>query len=202
MNILAHTVLSGPQEAIILGNFIGDFIKGDPAHEKHGLPAAWQQGVRLHRRIDTLTDEHPISAGLRTLLHPYCHKYAGVALDLIYDHFLALTFQTRTGLSLEPFVDSFYAVLTRSAGKMPPPAQRLAEYMIRGNWLVGYQTLDGLDRALRGMTRRTVFPSHLDQAMVCLTANYAIFADGFAAFFPVLQQECDRWLEEAANSPD
>lgn len=102
MNILAHAYLSGPRSVgsrsvgqrsvgsrpadhhseLVIGNFIGDFIKGDPAGPRHTLMPGEVAGVRLHRAIDTFTDAHPDVAAVRNLLHPRCHKYAGAAVDI------------------------------------------------------------------------------------------------------------------------
>ena len=111
MNILAHAFLSGHHAELLIGNFIGDFIKGDPASLRHHLTPGLIAGVRLHRAIDTFTDAHPDVAAVRDLLHPRCHKYAGAAVDVFFDHFLAADFQGLTGEQLAQFVPYFYQTL-------------------------------------------------------------------------------------------
>ena len=57
MNYLAHLLLSGNDEDVIFGNFIGDAIKGKQYQDYSG---SIQKGILLHRQIDTFTDSHPI----------------------------------------------------------------------------------------------------------------------------------------------
>lgn len=186
MNILAHGYLSGRNEALILGNFIGDFIKGDPASARHDLTPGEIAGVRLHRAIDTFTDAHPDVAAVRDLLHPRCHKYAGAAVDIFFDHFLAVNFQSLTSESLSDFVPYFYHVLQDNVLRLPMPAMRMADYMIRQDWLTGYQSIEGIDRSLKGVSRRTVYPSGLDTAIEDLEQFYDQIYSHFNYFWTAL----------------
>lgn len=189
MNILAHAVLSGSNEDLIIGNFIADFIKGNPAHPRHQLTPGVQRGIWLHRHIDSTTDNHPLVEQMRQVLRPRCHKYAGAALDVFLDHFLAVEFDRFAELPLQTFIRQFYGTIRRASGQLPPEAHRMADHMIRHDWLTTYQTVEGIDRVLQGLARRTTFPSNLDTASADLIAHYAIFADGFQQFFPQLQQQ-------------
>jgi len=188
MNILAHAYLAGSDEDLIIGNFIADFIKGNPAQPHHGLSEGVQRGVWLHRGIDTYTDTHPIVEELRQVIRPRCRKYAGVAIDVFLDHFLAVHFTEVAGLALTQFAQSFYRLIERSTEQLPAGAHRMAGYMIGQDWLTSYQTLEGIDRSLRGIARRTTFPSNLDTAVADLRTHYSIFDAGFRRFFPQLQQ--------------
>ncbi len=57
MNYLAHIFLSGNDDDVLIGNFIGDYVKGK---DFNNYPAGIQKGILLHRRIDTYTDRHKI----------------------------------------------------------------------------------------------------------------------------------------------
>lgn len=186
MNILAHAYLSDQHTELIIGNFIGDFIKGNPASPRHNLTPGEASGVRVHRAIDSFTDAHPAVAAVRDLLHPRCHKYAGAAVDIFFDHFLAVDFQTLTGESLPDFVRQFYRTLQENNARLPASAARMADYMIRQDWLTNYQFTEGIDRSLKGVSRRTAFPSGLDTAIEDFTKYYDQIAAHFAYFWPAL----------------
>lgn len=186
MNILAHAYLSGRHTELIIGNFIGDFIKGDPAGLRHHLTPGLVAGVRLHRAIDTFTDAHPDVAAVRDLLHPRCHKYAGAAVDVFFDHFVAVNFEELTGEQFPQFVSYFYQTLRDNERQLPPPAVRMADYMIRQDWLSNYQFIEGIDRSLKGIARRTAYPSGLDTAVVDLERYYDRIALHFRYFWPAL----------------
>ena len=154
MNFLAHIYLSGDNDLIKIGNFMADGIRG-----KHfeSYPLEIQKGIILHRSIDTFTDAHPIFRQSTKKLHEKYHHYAGVIVDVFYDHYLAKNknWNRYSDEKLEEFVARFYqslhdnySILTeRTIGMMP--------YMIEHNWLVSYQTIEGINRILTQMDQRT-----------------------------------------------
>ena len=195
MNILAHAYLSGRHTELLIGNFIGDFIKGNPASLRHNLSPGVVAGVRLHRAIDTFTDAHPSVAAVRDMLHPRCHKYAGAAVDIFFDHFLAINFQSLTGEVLPKFIPEFYQTLQDNQSALPTSAARMADYMIRQDWLTNYQFIEGIDRSLKGVSRRTVYPSGLDTAIEDLERYYKVIASHFTYFWPALVEHCQQTRE-------
>lgn len=200
MNILAHAWLSGGHPDLMVGNFVGDFIKGDPAAGRHQLTPGQVAGVRLHRAIDTFTDAHPDVAAVRTLLRPRCHKYAGAAVDIFFDHFLAVDFQGLTEQLLPDFVAMFYDVIRRNATSLPPTAARMADYMIRQDWLTNYQFIEGIDRSLKGVAHRTTYPSGLDTAIDDLLGYRDQIARYFSYFWPDLVEHCNQIRTEVLSN--
>jgi acyl carrier protein phosphodiesterase len=197
MNILAHAWLSCPKSPDsqqltnddrerLIGGFVADFIKGDPAHPRHGLSSGVVAGVVRHRRIDEFTDTYPPIAEVRGWLRPRCHKYAGVAVDVFFDHFLARDFQPLTGVSLTTFVPFVYQTVTDRLDTLPPNARRMTEAMIRQDWLTNYQHAEGIDRTLKGLSRRTAYPSGLDTAIDDFEDYYDRIGNIFAEFWPAL----------------
>lgn len=186
MNILAHGYLSNKDEGLLIGNFIADFVKGDPAAARHGLAPPEIAGIRLHRSIDLFTDTHPAVEAVRELLRPRCHKYAGVAVDMFFDHFLAVNFQALTGEHLTDFVADFYQTIRLNIDRLPTEAARMAGYMIRQDWLIHYQTTAGIDRSLQGLAQRTLFRSGLDTVIEDFARYYEPISNHFAYFWPAL----------------
>lgn len=186
MNILAHAYLSDRREGLLIGNFIADFIKGDPAAPRHGLSPGVVTGIRLHRSIDGFTDAHPAVAAVRTLLRPRCHKYAGVAVDVFFDHFLAVDFTRLTGESLPDFIGFVYQTIRANADSQPADARRMADAMMRYDWLLHYQTREGIDRSLKGLARRTAFVSGLDTVIADFDRYYDQIGGHFSYFWPQL----------------
>lgn len=196
MNILAHAWLSGRNDDYLIGNFIGDFIKGDPNAPRHGLQPLEIDGIRIHRAIDAFTDAHPEVQAVRTLLYPRCHKYAGVAVDVFFDHFLATQFKEVTGDNLDEFVGYVYQLLRTRADRLPPRAARMAHYMMEQDWLRHYKTTAGIDRALSGLSRRTQFPSGLDTAVEDLVIHYDTINLHFLRFWPELTAHIRQTIAE------
>lgn len=192
MNILAHGYLSGRHADWLVGNFLGDFVKGDPTHPRHGLTPGEVAGVRLHRAIDTFTDAHPDVAAVRKLMHPRCHKYAGPAVDIFFDHFLAARFPQLTGEPLPLFTRYFYGTLLANDAHFPTPARRMLGAMVQYDWLQHYPTIEGIDRSLKGVSRRTAFPSGLDTAVEDLKTHYDQIGERFMHYWPQLTAEMTR----------
>ncbi|QJD79794.1 acyl carrier protein phosphodiesterase [Spirosoma rhododendri] len=186
MNILAHAYLSDRNADWLIGNFIGDFIKGDPANPRHGLHAGEVEGVRIHRAIDAFTDSHSAVAAVRDLLRPRCHKYAGVAVDVFFDHMLATQFSALTGESLPAFTAYFYTTLQQHVNRLPVSARRMLDAMVRYDWITSYQTTTGIDRALTGISHRTPYVSGLDTAVEDLIRFDEPIQAQFNRFWPEL----------------
>jgi acyl carrier protein phosphodiesterase len=193
MNFLAHLYLSGNDTSILLGNFIGDFIKGKNLVEKVGAKIA--RGIELHREIDFFTDQHPIVKESKQRLRPKYRHYSGVIVDVFYDHFLAKNWNDYHDQLLPDYADHVYDVIQKNASLLPERVNLMMPYMIKGNWLVNYAKLEGIHRALTGMARRTPYESKMDESVVDLQENYEKFKTEFTTFFPELEKHCNKWLK-------
>lgn len=192
MNFLAHIYLSGTDPEIIIGNFIGDFVKGKAWQT---LPESVQKGILLHRSIDEFTDSHVIVEQTKLRLRPKYHHYAPVVSDLYYDHFLAALWTNYHPETLLTFTQDFYQ-LTRDFGSIiPEAAKHMLTYMSRDNWLYNYQFIAGIDKALKGMSRRTTFTSGMEHASRDLEKDYVLYQQEFEAFFPELIRHSSSFLK-------
>jgi len=191
MNFLAHAYLSGVDTKILVGNFIGDFIKGRQALMKFEAPII--QGVELHRAIDEFTDNHVVVHESKKRLQPKYRHYAGVIVDVFYDHFLATHWKSYHSQPLEDFAANTYQTIETFMPVLPLRFKQMLPYMIRGNWLVGYAKIDGIHRALSGMASRTPYDSKMDEASADLRQHYDQFTGEFEQFFPALKEFSENW---------
>lgn len=151
MNYLGHLLVSGKEPLVIVGNFMADAVKGrDLSAWSPGL----QEGIRMHRRIDSYTDSHPLTLRGRERLRDHCGKYAGVALDLFYDHALAANWNELRKEPLADFARRMYTLLQAHAHLMPDRTQVMLGYMVRNDWLTSYARMGGIGRALAGLASR------------------------------------------------
>lgn len=181
MNFLAHTYLSGCNDEIIVGNFMGDYVKGK--NYVH-LPELVRKGILIHRDIDTFTDAHEITRRSRLRLVERYHKYAGVIIDIFYDHFLASTWSQYCGMPLRDYVDRTYDVLKRNYKTLPQGIKVWFPTFLENNWMLAYQTVDGIELVLDRMSANTSLPDHTAFAIERLRAQYDDFLDDFQMFFP------------------
>lgn len=183
MNYLAHIYLSFDNIELTVGNFIADHIKGNKI-DRFSEPV--QQGIRLHRWIDTFTDAHPIHKRSSRRLHASQGHYSRVAVDLIYDHFLSLHWNEYTRESLEQFVQRFYAVIQDYPGDLPEETLRIIPVMVERNWLMQYRELENLNQSFYGLYMRTRKRSSLNTAVADFIPHYKEFEEDFREFFPEL----------------
>ena len=158
------------------------------------------KGIVLHREIDRYTDTHPVVSQSKDRLRGKYRHYSGVIIDMFYDHFLAVNFKDYHHLTLEEFAADHYARLEAFLPQMPEKAQHMFPYMMRGNWLVGYGKVEGIHRALTGMSRRTRFDSRMDEAVQELVKYYDDFENEFKRFFVEMEEHISVFRQDLINS--
>ena len=186
MNFLAHALLAYPDEDLLIGNFIADAVKGNPSDR---YSPAIVRGIVMHRAIDAYTDNHPIVLQAIQRLRPRYSKYAGVLIDIYFDHFLAKNWSQFHPQSLREFTQDLYSLMNRRLDQLPAKTQEMLPYMVKYDWLTNYQHLEGIQKVLAGMSKRTKFVSNLETGAEELVKNYETFQDEFLQFFPQIQQQ-------------
>lgn len=184
MNFLAHIYLSGDNELLTIGNFIADGIRGKH-YRKYEKDI--QIGILLHRQIDTFTDAHPIVRQSTKRLHKNYSHYSGVIVDILYDHFLAKNWLKYSDVPLDLYVDNFYENLQTHFELLPTRIQKMMPYMMADNWLLNYASIEGIQRVLNGMNRRTKNISGMNEATNELKEFYTEFEEEFTLFFEELR---------------
>lgn len=183
MNFLAHIYLSFGDDEITIGNFIADSIRGNKFDH---MPQRVQQGIILHRHIDTYTDSHAIPKKSSKRLHKNYSHYSRVIVDIYYDHFLAKNWKQYSDVPLDIFVNRFYDLLEDNYAILPVGVKRMMPYMIADNWIYNYSKMEGIGRVLNGMNRRTQNKSKMNFAILDLEEHYDEFEAEFTSFFEEL----------------
>lgn len=191
MNFLAHIYLSGDDEEIIIGNFIADGIKGN---RYLNYPPGIVKGILLHRAIDTFTDSHSTVHQSTARLHKNYSHYSGVIVDILYDHFLAKNWSRYCDIPLEEYVQDFYELLRKNFTKLTPRIQKMMPFMIAGNWLSSYATVEGIGKILAQMNVRTQGVVKMDESVNDLVEYYGEFEAEFTSFFEELREHSKQKL--------
>ena len=192
---MAHAYLSGDDDDIKIGNFLGDFVKGrlnkltNAQFSKEVII-----GMALHREIDFFTDNHSIVRQSIDRLQPEYHKFSGIVVDMFYDHILAKNFHHYAEISLENYAQNFYDLLERRKAEIPEPMDRMVKSMVTRNWFLGYETYEGIEWALTGISKRLSFVSGIEHATEELQRDYNLYENEFQAFFPELINHCKNFL--------
>lgn len=180
MNYLAHIYLSQNNNEIKLGNFFSDFIKGN--NYKH-FSKEIQNGIYLHRQIDSFTDAHKLVRVSKRRLHERYGHYDGIIIDILYDHFLAKNWNDYSKVPLKEYEDDFLTLLENNLDILPEKVHLALPYMQKQRWLTAYASLEGIEKALIGVNRRTKGKAKMDLAIEDLRINYSDLENDFTLFF-------------------
>lgn len=193
MNFLAHLYLSGNDEELLLGNYLGDFVR---AKDLPLYSAQVQSGIYLHRAIDIFTDTHMVVKKSTSRLWPVYSHYSKVINDIFYDHFLAAQWLKYHPLSLQEYSIKVYSILQNNMKYLPERAQLSTKHMQAHNWLFNYSSIQGVAQSLSGMSYRASAGSNMENAHMHLQDDYLLYQQEFELFFPQLQDFVANWLAE------
>jgi acyl carrier protein phosphodiesterase len=191
MNHVAHCLLSFGDEDLLLGNFIGDFVKGS---DWRNYPPGVQQGILLHRQIDMFTDRHEMVDRSVKRLRPFAGRWTPPFVDILYDHLLLINWENQEQQSFEAFAQTSYQMLAKRADEMPAILQERLPRMIEGRFLHGYQQRQGMEWVLDRFSRR--LPTVIDVPALSehFFENLEQYLSDFQAFFPALEAHARNWL--------
>ncbi len=193
MNFLAHLYLSENNTNIMIGNFIADHIKGNKFDH---FSLEIQQGIFLHREIDTFTDAHPIVRKSKRRLHERYGHYDGVIIDIFYDHFLAKNWDVYSEIPLDVYTQSVYQLFDKESDNLPKKSQEFIKYMIQYNILYHYQSLEGIKQVLNGMNHRTKGRSKMNLAIEDLENLHKELEEDFTLFFEDLRNFSEKKIRK------
>jgi len=195
MNFLAHAYLAAPDDALIAGGVIGDWIKGPLSGQL--LPPDLLRGVALHRAIDAFADREPAFLRSRARISAPRRRWSGVLIDMFYDHLLALNWENWSDLPLGTFTAGVYSALERNQHHMPESVAQVMRLMADEDWLGSYRANEGLDAILQRMGRRARQPNPLGDGIEELQHAGAGIAADFNEFLPAARAFALDWINRA-----
>lgn len=183
MNYLAHTLLSCHDPSILLGNFLADMMTKKDIDR---LPAQFKEGVVLHKIIDQYTDEHPSVRKSVRVLRPTQGKYSPVTIDILYDHFLSVSWTSYSDEPLNDFTARVYDILLKSKDQLPEKYNAAITAMVSGDFLMSCSTEERLIRTFDRVRARASFANNFDRAHLDLRDHRDVLEEHFHDFFPSL----------------
>jgi acyl carrier protein phosphodiesterase len=198
MNVLAHALLASPDPELMLGSLIGDFVRGriDPA-----LPPNVRAGVALHRSVDAYTDSHEDVAAARRLFAPPFRRYAGILLDVWFDHLLARQWARFGEGDLADFSDRVRALLAVNPELVPERMRSFAAYLGANDLPAAYRHTAMIGNVLHGMSHRLSRANPIADALPVLVALRAPLQERSEAFFPELRNFASIERERLVETP-
>lgn len=204
MNYLAHILLSGDNPDVKIGNFIGDYVKGNQ-YLKYSEDI--QRGILLHRQIDKFTDTHPLVKDSMLIFRPKYRKYAGVIVDVVYDHFLTHNWSKYSDVTLNQFVNETHKLIMRRYFSLPNKIKQFLPYLIRSRRLEAYAEIEGLRKTFHIMSGHTSLPDFSNWAVEQVEENYDLIESQFLPFFDEIREMAANFLNKEdilihPSSPD
>lgn len=190
MNFLAHALLAGDAPALIVGGVVGDWIKGTlPGTLPHDLA----KGVALHRAIDEHAESHPAFCRSRTRVSPVRRRYAGVLVDVFYDHLLAKNWAALHHRPLDEYCDAIYRLIRDRLHDLPIASHPALNLMAQENWLTSYAQIDEIADVLARMSRRARQPNPLANGEHEFLADVDGFTGDFYEWLADTKVFCQQW---------
>jgi acyl carrier protein phosphodiesterase len=182
MNYLAHLYLSHNDHDLMMGNLAADVVKGSVYTQ---FPERVQDGIRLHRAIDTFTDSHASVRAMMDLVRPAAGRYAGPIVDILCDHLLAHHWKNWCETPIRLWTTDVYQQLSHRLAELPEPLPERIARLIHYDWLMGYDQRHELEFVLSRFNQRLREPvdiAHLSSLF--FGENYHLFHNHFSDFFP------------------
>lgn len=179
MNYLAHSYLTFTDEQIV-GQFLEDVI---PNRDRFSYPEGMQEGITLHREIDTFTDSHPELRKAKKIFSPLVRLYAGAFVDVSMDYFLA---NSLSDFVLKNHADKVYQVLRKHENILPNKLIRMVNGMEKDNWLYNYKEDWGIQYSIQNVLNKAKYLDKDLPVFDVFMKNKSQLQKHFDVFFPEL----------------
>jgi acyl carrier protein phosphodiesterase len=196
LNYLAHLFLAQRNPLSRMGNLLGDYRRGEDTRH---YPQVVQRGLANHLAVDRYTDTHPLISESKALFSRRRRRFAGVALDVLFDHFLIRHWHSFSARDHDAFLDESYCHLLMARPIMPPRMQRHTQLMVEHDWFRQYALLDNIGMALDRIAARIRFRNGFAGMIEEIRAHESTLEERFLLFFPELVRHVhDQGIETRA----
>lgn len=182
MNYLAHSFLSFTDGQIV-GQFLEDFIRNK---DRYSFPKDIQDGITMHRAVDTFTDSHPAIHEAKKVFSPLVRLYAGAFVDVAMDYFVA------TDLSLNSLAEwkahslRVYRVLHKHEEWLPENFKKMLAKMEQDDWLYNYREDWGIKFSMRNVLNKARYLNPDIPVFEAFLENKPFLQECYDYFFPDL----------------
>ncbi len=182
MNFLAHSFLTF-NDGQIVGQFLEDFIRNK---ERFNFPKHIQDGITLHRAIDTFTDAHPAIHEAKKVFSPLVRLYAGAFVDVSMDYFLATDFKLHSLNGWKKHSLNVYRVLNENLHYFPETFKRMLTKMEQDDWLFNYREDWGIKFSIQNVLNKAKYLEKDIPVFEAFLDNKNILQNCYNEFFPDL----------------
>lgn len=201
MNYLAHFHLAEQlaelsdcnKPGLLIGALLGDYVKGPLKAQQ---PAEWERGIWLHRRIDAVTDQHPLVQDCLASLPREYRRFGGIMLDVAFDHCLARRWCDFDPRPLSQFSQHCYATVQAQQQHFPQAAQRQIAVLAKHDVLSMMVEWSPVEKMLAGIGRRLRVDNPLHRCGPDLLVQMDKIETRFQALYPQLLHQLSQELSD------
>ena len=154
-------------------------------------PPGIQQGILLHRTIDSFTDNHPATRQSVIRIRPFAGRYAPPVVDILYDHLLCRHWLQYESVDFDEFAEWTYSTLDERQSEMPAILQKRWPQMRAGRFLHGYQSREGLEWVFGMFAQRLKHNIDTEALSAFFFKEIDQFSEDFALFYPDLKKKVE-----------
>ena len=186
---MAHLALAGKDPDLILGQFIGDFVRG-PVDDLD-YPAGVLRGISAHRRVDAASDRSELYKIAKAAIPAASRRFSGIVMDMYADHLLHLHWEEIMHEEFSSARRYWRDILAHPPHPLPPAAKRFAWAILDHDLLSAYRDLDEIRYALSRIGKRLRKPVSLEHLIDDVLRVNGDLREGFVAFFADMRNVAD-----------
>ncbi len=190
MNHLAHFHLAAPQPELIVGNLLGDYVKGPLSNP---CPHNFHLGIKLHRAVDGYTDRHAIVRRSHRRFDREFRRYAPLMTDIIFDHFLARCWAEFHEVPLARFHDEIFLTIDGYRRHLPDAARRWLDHMAASRALVRHRHPVFVHKSFVHLSKRLTRSNPLADGFEQFRNHEDGLEADFREFYPGLRDFVRSW---------
>ena len=166
------------------------------------MPADLARGVRLHRRIDAFSNQHPDIRLSCQRFPAELRRIAPILVDIICDHLLARRWNQFHHEPIESFTATAYQQVADQGEWLSESAWRFLDYARDQDLFAGYHDWSATISAMRSITRRLgkqELDPLMDEATPTLLPGLEL---DFLRYFPDILEHSAEWVAaDRKNTP-
>jgi acyl carrier protein phosphodiesterase len=192
MNHLAHFKLAAGSADLLIGNMLADEVRGRLSDRfSPGIAA----GIQLHRSIDAFTDAHPLVQASHARFDKPYRRYGGIITDIVYDHFLAKSWQHYHTESLEDFCTRSLSEALLHADQLSESSLRRVKHMQANRSMEKYGSTAFIERSFEYLSGKLKRDNPLASGFTQFEKHAQSLEADFTAFFPELMTFSNNWVQ-------
>ncbi|MCJ7933308.1 MAG: ACP phosphodiesterase [Chryseobacterium sp.] len=182
MNYLAHSFLSFTDGQVV-GQFLEDFIRNK---DRFSFPKDIQDGITLHRAVDTFTDSHPAIHEAKKVFSPLVRLYAGAFVDVAMDYFVAHDLSLHSLAEWKAHSLRVYRILNEHEKWLPGNFKKMLVKMEQDDWLYNYREDWGIKFSIQNVLNKAKYLDKDIPVFEAFLKNKSFLQQCYDDFFPDL----------------